>query len=217
MHLQTSVLGPNPSGYCMCGCGEKTVLAYKDDDRYGIKKNQPQRYIRGHQRRSKTPEYVVNSETDCWEWQRSKNRTGYGTRGEGLAHRIAYMKAHGYVPSEIHIDHICRNPGCVNPDHLRTATPAQNSQNRSLEGKLKSTSRFRGVYYISKLANTNPWAAKVVANGKKYYLGTFPTEEAAGTAVQAFRARYVPYSACDQTNGGMANLGYQARKEREAR
>lgn len=201
--------GPNPSGLCMCGCGEKTALAYKDDARYGIKKGTPQRYIFGHTQRSKRPEYIVDSETGCWEWQRAKNRTGYGIRQEGLAHRIAYMRINGQLPSHIYVDHICRNPGCVNPEHLRAATPAQNSQNRSLQGNRESTSRFRGVYYDARLPR--PWMTQVVIEGRRHSLGSFATEDEAGEVVRKFRAERVPFSACDQK---FAIIGYEARKER---
>jgi len=33
-------------------------------------------------------------------------------------HRLAYEKAHGSIPGNRSIIHTCRNPWCVNPDHL---------------------------------------------------------------------------------------------------
>lgn len=44
--------GPNPSGLCMCGCGEKTGLAPYSDHRRGWIIGKPKKYINGHQGRA---------------------------------------------------------------------------------------------------------------------------------------------------------------------
>ena len=43
--------GPNSSGFCMCGCGQKTSLARATDRKKGYVKGQPVLYISGHQGR----------------------------------------------------------------------------------------------------------------------------------------------------------------------
>jgi hypothetical protein len=44
-----------------------------------------------------------------------------------LAHRIAFELANGRgVAAGLEIDHVCRNPPCVNPLHLREATHTEN-------------------------------------------------------------------------------------------
>lgn len=45
---QDSTLGPNPSGFCMCGCGQRTSLAPYNNRRLGYVKGQPVKFIRGH-------------------------------------------------------------------------------------------------------------------------------------------------------------------------
>lgn len=47
-------VGPNPSGLCMCGCGEPAPIAPMSNTRRGNVKGQPQKFILGHVGR--TPE-----------------------------------------------------------------------------------------------------------------------------------------------------------------
>lgn len=44
------------------------------------------------------------------------------------AHRWAYEHFVGPIPSGKQIDHICGVTRCVNPDHLRIATPSENTR-----------------------------------------------------------------------------------------
>lgn len=43
-----SVPPPNPSGLCLCGCGQQTNLAPQNDTKAGLAKGQPLRYVVGH-------------------------------------------------------------------------------------------------------------------------------------------------------------------------
>lgn len=66
----------------------------------------------------------------CWEWTASKTKNGYGKfrwgAGEKLPHRFAYELLVGPIPSGLHIDHLCRNRACCNPDHLEPVTNREN-------------------------------------------------------------------------------------------
>src|SRR5580658_5598817 len=68
----------------------------------------------------------------CWEWRASK-RKGYGQinrgrRGEGMtnAYHALYEELRGPVPAGMDLDHLCCNPGCVNPAHLEVVTHREN-------------------------------------------------------------------------------------------
>jgi hypothetical protein len=71
----------------------------------------------------------------CWEWVGAKSGRGYGViskdgRQVG-AHRVAYELACGPIPEGLTIDHLCNNPPCVNPAHLRPATYQENNNRGS--------------------------------------------------------------------------------------
>lgn len=74
------------------------------------------------------PPWTVN-ENGCWIWDRALNPRGYGSvPGAGLAHRWVYEHERGPVSSELDLDHLCRNPSCVNPAHLDPVPHAVNCQ-----------------------------------------------------------------------------------------
>lgn len=67
----------------------------------------------------------------CWEWTAVRNAPGYGVihrldKGSRLAHRILYEMLIGPIPDGLELDHLCRNRGCVRPDHLEPVTRLQN-------------------------------------------------------------------------------------------
>lgn len=89
------------------------------------------------------PDYEVDPLTGCWNWLKFKDRHGYGhknlPRAEGgkpvLAHRWVYEQLRGPIPDGASLDHLCRNPSCVNPDHLEPVTHTENVR-RGAKAKL---------------------------------------------------------------------------------
>lgn len=128
-----------PYGRCHCGCGGTTKRASQNDLKKGYVKGEPIRYIVGHNRRKSPLEYSIDSATGCWVWQRGTDKLGYGRAhsngGTELAHRVIYERHRGSIPEGLQLDHLCRNPSCVNPDHLEPVTNAENCR-RGVRAKL---------------------------------------------------------------------------------
>ena len=77
-------------------------------------------------------EAKIRKTESCWEWLASRNAlSGYGQFRLGnrmvLAHRMAYTLYRGHIPFGKCIDHLCRNRGCVNPEHLEPCSIRENT------------------------------------------------------------------------------------------
>lgn len=77
----------------------------------------------------------VNKTMGCWEWTGGRT-DGYGVMYVGKegkrriykkAHRISYELNVGVIPPGMVIDHLCRNPACVRPEHLEPVTIRENT------------------------------------------------------------------------------------------
>jgi hypothetical protein len=85
----------------------------------------------------------INRDTECWEWAGHRNALGYGlltSTSLGLSHarvhRLVYELWHDVSLDEKEIiRHRCDNPPCVNPDHLRKGTQADNVQDMVERGR----------------------------------------------------------------------------------
>lgn len=76
-------------------------------------------------------QYVPEPNTGCWLWVGAHDGFGYGMlnrRGTTYrAHRVAYEALRGPIPKGLQMDHLCRTPACVNPDHLEAVTARENT------------------------------------------------------------------------------------------
>ena len=122
--------GPNPSGLCQCGCGQRTPIAKKTKAKHGHVAGRPVRFIHNHHTRLSGSDYIVDPVTGCWVWQRAKSGGGYGhiwVNGRVVpAHRHFYEQKHGPIPDGLDACHSCDNPGCCNPDHVFPGTRSEN-------------------------------------------------------------------------------------------
>ena len=70
--------------------------------------------------------YIPEPNSGCWLWEGHLNDDGYGTLGVENAHRVSWELFRGGIPDGLDIDHLCRNRGCVNPEHLEPVTTQVN-------------------------------------------------------------------------------------------
>ena len=111
------------------------------------------------------------------------------------SHRVAYFLTYGEIPEGKVIDHICHNPRCCNPSHLRAVSLSANNQNKR-PGTVRSDSRS-GVRNVRMSPNPNakkPYMVELSKNNKKIRFGSFATlAEAEAEAIKQRKIHY-PYS-----------------------
>ena len=75
-------------------------------------------------------QFVRDAGTGCWVWIGSRTLSGYGlvwsSGKRKRAHRLAYETFRSEIPANMTIDHLCRTPICVNPDHMELVTQREN-------------------------------------------------------------------------------------------
>lgn len=103
--------------------------------------------------------YIVKSDLhSCWEWKGIKNQHGYGLISidsrrivdgvrvpesqrarKGIASRLVYEFEVGPIPDRMVVMHICDNPPCCNPSHLRLGTQRENVLDSVHKGRWNPT------------------------------------------------------------------------------
>ena len=72
--------------------------------------------------------------SECIPWNGFIDVNGYGKRGHKWAHRAVYASVHGDIPEGMEVMHLCNNKACVNIDHLKLGTHAENMAAASRDG-----------------------------------------------------------------------------------
>lgn len=80
-------------------------------------------FVQTNRESARLPVGYMVAESGCWDWVGTHNQ-GYGQTWDPVkktyvrAHRWMYEQVRGAVPDWLELDHLCRNRGCCNPDHL---------------------------------------------------------------------------------------------------
>lgn len=79
-------------------------------------------------------------ETPCVLWEGPTNAAGYGIVNKRTkryrAHRVAWAEVNGPIPDGMIVMHRCDNPPCVNIEHLRLGTKADNAADAAAKGRV---------------------------------------------------------------------------------
>jgi hypothetical protein len=81
------------------------------------------------------------NKAECIEWQRCRDRDGYGAKwADGrrvFAHRWAFEQANGPLDDGMTIDHLCGNRACVNPTHMEAVSSRENKRRSAIKATCK--------------------------------------------------------------------------------
>jgi DNA-binding phage protein len=83
--------------------------------------------------------FTAPDAVSCWEWTRGRSEGGYGrVRWQGdiwYTHRLAFFLAFQEFPEAV--CHGCDNPPCINVEHLRAGTLADNTAEMWAKGRAR--------------------------------------------------------------------------------
>lgn len=108
---------------------------------------------RNHSRREYL-QYNVDIIGQCWMWQKTLDKDGYGKACYNMekmpAHRMSYKEYVQDFDKTFHVLHTCDNPGCINPDHLFLGNNLSNmrdkvNKGRQLRGEAIGNSKLKGA------------------------------------------------------------------------
>lgn len=121
-------------------------------------------------------------EKGCTVWAAGRGRFGYGkfTLGKPhkrtvIAHRYAWVIAHGTIPPGLFVCHTCDNPPCCNPAHLFLGTAADNKADSVRKGRVARGERSGSRLHPERLARGDQ-------NGSRLYPERLTRGEQVNTA-----------------------------------
>lgn len=82
---------------------------------------------------------TVMSSKGCWIWTGCTTKDGYDRTTEWpksiSTHRLMYKLVNGEIPEGGHIMHLCDNPPCINPNHLKLGNHLENMIDMTNKGR----------------------------------------------------------------------------------
>lgn len=142
-------------------------------------------------------EAKLDKSGECWIWTGAKRQAGYGViglprHGVGSVHRVSYELHNGPIPEGLHLDHLCGNRLCANPEHLEAVTQAENNRRAAAVRVANQTKCKRGHEFTEentmrqhggqRLCRTcHNWSGKAARRGMT--LETFATLLEGGVAL----------------------------------
>jgi len=116
--------------------------------------------------------YDVLPDSGCWVWTGQVYRNGYGgikVFGKMTAtHRFSYELHKGPIPDGMHVLHSCDVKRCINPEHLRLGTHAENMREAAERGLMLSGPRHPRFGKPYPPGIKNRLSKPVVVFGKMY-------------------------------------------------
>ena len=212
-----------PYGYCRCGCGEKTKVSAKTNNRLGWVRGEPRDYLSGHNSRTRPLDPIWDADAECYlvplngdryakidevdvgkvsgrAWWSCSNTNYPYARGR-INGVITSM--HRYLldpPDDKLVDHKNGDVLDNRRSNLRVATVAENVSN-VVGKKANNSSGYTGVQWHKK---DQTWHARIGLNGDKFHLGTYPCP------IEAAIARDV---AALELHGEFASLNFPELRE----
>ncbi len=96
---------------------------------------------------------AIPGSNGCLEFAGYKNSDGYGrimrSGTSWAAHRLSYVLSSGPIPEGLVVMHECDNPACINPEHLKVGTIADNVHD--MERKCRTRRRKGSAHQNAKL------------------------------------------------------------------
>lgn len=107
---------------------------------------------------------VVKEDGKCWLWVGGRDKNAYGRISVSgkpmLAHRVSWQIHKGLIDDGLVVRHMCDNPSCVNPDHLRLGTVQDNNNDALDKGRSQLNPQTTGEK--SAVAKMNETSVKLL-------------------------------------------------------